>query len=120
MTKTAKVKPEEYTDPEITDPEALVEDPAAEAEADEIVEETETEGAEEPEAPKAGTLEKVTGQPVSDPEGDEWKLGRPAPATMYLDIDSGEVTETQPVRSTIIVNKGHQVTPHILRQIKGA
>jgi hypothetical protein len=116
MPKEAKIKPEEYTDPEVSDPElkakAEGEDPKAQ--------ETETKTTEEPEAPKAGTLEKVTEQPVGSAAGDGWELGKPAPKTMYLDYDTGEVTETEPVRATVIVNEGHQVTPYILRQIKGS
>jgi hypothetical protein len=118
MPKEAKIKPEEYTDPEVVDP---LTDPAAEGEAKTDAEQPEGDKTEaedtEPEA--KSSLERVTAQPTGEPEGDEWKLGRPAPATMYFDIDSGEVTETQPVRANIIVLKGHQVTPHILRQIKG-
>ena len=76
--------------------------------------------AEEPEAPNAGSVERVTQQPVGKATGDSWELGKPAPRTMYLDYDNGEVTETQPVRAVVIVNEGHVVTPDILRQIKGA
>jgi hypothetical protein len=120
MSKAAKVKPEEYTDPEATNPEGLPEDPAAEVKAKEAAKGTETKATEEPEAPKAGTLEKVTEQPLGSAEDDGWELGKPAPKTMYLDYDTGEVTETEPVRATVIVNEGHQVTPYILRQIKGS
>ncbi len=48
-----------------------------------------------------------------------WKVGEPAPTTLFYDYDQEKVVDTQPGRGYVIVNEGQPLTLDVLRQLQG-
>lgn len=114
MTKSSKVKAQEYIDP--VEAEAAAVGNTAEVQDTNKVDQESRKAAQE--AAKADAKAKRDAAKKVRKEG-KFKVGEPAPCDLYVDTESGEVTEEPPVTGTLVVAEGAAVTPAVMEQIKG-